>query len=487
MSLGNSSNLFAATTATVTAVANIPFNSNVPLGATSVMDLKVVTGPIVFSPTNPTSGYICIAELIADGINVPTYSGFEEHSSSALYLNTAGYTNLIQFFVIGSRKYYSISQPVNQTVTDVTAPVLTSAIVANATPTKLALLFNEALNTGFVPAASAFTVTGHTVSAVEVTGLYTNLTVDTFVFGEAARTVTYTKPATNGIRDAAGNQVASFNAVSVANNVGVVPTVPAAPTNVVATPGDARATTTFTPGSDGGSTITGYIATSTPGGFTGSGTSSPIAVTGLTNGTSYTFKVNAVNNVGNGPDSAASNSVTPIAAAADAPVRFASLINVTETGSTDPYTYTGNGTAFGTAMGGIATKSRVIGTDGYCSVVLGAATDTTHEIMLGLDNSATAVTYTALDYAIFAPNTGTYRVVVGGVSTAATVSVACALNDVMRLKITGTTLDAQVSKDSGTTWTTIYTWTGITDTSIKYHIQTAKVGIAIAGKIAGAV
>jgi len=69
---------------------------------------------------------------------------------------------------------------------------------------------------------------------------------------------------------------------------------------------------TFTaPVSNGGSVITGYTVTSSPGSFTGTGASSPITVTGLTNGTAYTFTVIATNANGNSVASSASNSVRP--------------------------------------------------------------------------------------------------------------------------------------------------------------------------------
>jgi len=89
-------------------------------------------------------------------------------------------------------------------------------------------------------------------------------------------------------------------------------TVPGAPTNVVAVGGNKEATITFTPPVDnGGSAITSYEVTSSPGGITASGAASPITVTGLTNGTSYTFTVTATNAIGTGPASSASNAVTP--------------------------------------------------------------------------------------------------------------------------------------------------------------------------------
>lgn len=91
------------------------------------------------------------------------------------------------------------------------------------------------------------------------------------------------------------------------------PTVPGAPTSVSANPGNAQATVSFTaPASTGGIAITSYTVTSSPGGFTASGASSPITVTGLTNGTTYTFTVVATNVVGSGPASSPSNSVVPV-------------------------------------------------------------------------------------------------------------------------------------------------------------------------------
>jgi len=95
--------------------------------------------------------------------------------------------------------------------------------------------------------------------------------------------------------------------------------VPNAPTIGTATGGNAQASVAFTaPANTGGSVITSYTVTSSPGGITGTGASSPIVVTGLANGTAYTFTVVATNIYGAGPSSAASNSVTPALAIGDA-------------------------------------------------------------------------------------------------------------------------------------------------------------------------
>ena len=88
--------------------------------------------------------------------------------------------------------------------------------------------------------------------------------------------------------------------------------VPGAPTAVSAVAGNTQAVVSFTaPADNGGSAITSYTVTSSPGNFTATGAASPITVTGLTNGTAYTFTVRAANGVGLGTASSPSNSITP--------------------------------------------------------------------------------------------------------------------------------------------------------------------------------
>lgn len=91
------------------------------------------------------------------------------------------------------------------------------------------------------------------------------------------------------------------------------PSTPGAPTIGTATAGSSScASVAFTAPACAGypATITGYRVISTPGCFTNTGASSPVVVSGLSSGTSYTFKAQATNAIGYGDLSAASNSIT---------------------------------------------------------------------------------------------------------------------------------------------------------------------------------
>jgi len=105
------------------------------------------------------------------------------------------------------------------------------------------------------------------------------------------------------------------------------PVAPGAPTIGTATAGDAQATVTWTaPTAKGSPTLTGYKVqafagtSTTPASTTAvtGATATSGTVAGLTNGTSYTFKVLATNGTQDSTPSAASNAVTPTAPATNA-------------------------------------------------------------------------------------------------------------------------------------------------------------------------
>ncbi len=102
-----------------------------------------------------------------------------------------------------------------------------------------------------------------------------------------------------------GNQSAKF--------ISVTASPPAAPTIISVVAGNQSVTINFTAPNDGGSAITGYSATGFPGGIIGTCNvpCTSITVTGLMNGTPYTFTLTATNAIGTGSASAASIPVTP--------------------------------------------------------------------------------------------------------------------------------------------------------------------------------
>lgn len=125
---------------------------------------------------------------------------------------------------------------------------------------------------------------------------------------------------------------------------GSSPDVPVPPTNLISTAGNGSATIAFTaPASNGGAAITGYTAACTAGNatFTGTATASPIAVTGLSNGTTYTCTVTATNSAGT---SSASASVAVTPTESTTPGAFTLTSSAAHDGGLLPAAYTCDGT-----------------------------------------------------------------------------------------------------------------------------------------------
>lgn len=193
---------------------------------------------------------------------------------------------------------------------------------------------------------------------------------------------------------------------------------------------------------------------------------------------STTYYAHYVHRDAAGNDSTVASSVsfiTPAAAGGGSgALRFAQLADMTETSATPPYAYSGAGGLTynaGKAQGG--TSILALAADGSVTFQIGNGQG---KPMLALKTASTPAAYTALPFLLFANTSGYEKM--GGAGTAGTTGVVPAAGDLMRLTRTGTSLVAAVSKDGGTTWTTIYTWA-----AVAAGVMYAQILVELAGTI----
>ena len=254
------------------AQATVSFTPPTFVGASPITSYKVTSSPDGITKTGVSS------PLVVTGLT-----------------NGTAYT----FTVVATNSYgNSIPSLPSAPVTPATVPGAPINIVAVAGNAQSTVSFTPPVNNGG-SVITSYTITSNP-GGITKTGVSSPLVVTGLTNGTS---YTFTVVATNAI----GNSLPS----AISNSV-TPTTVPDVPTNIVAEAGDAQAIVSFTPpANDGGSAITSYTVTSTPGNISQTSTASPITVTGLTNGTSYTFTVVATNAIGNSLPSAISNSVTP--------------------------------------------------------------------------------------------------------------------------------------------------------------------------------
>ncbi|WP_312237991.1 autotransporter domain-containing protein [Stenotrophomonas sp.] len=213
----------------------------------------------------------------------------------------------------------SVEKAFTITVTDDLAPSVSSiALSGSPAPTASSVAYLVTFSEAVVTPSSAdfiLTATGSAAGTVgTITGTGSNVLTVAVDNITGTGTLRLDLKAASGITDTVGNgNIAAYS--SGAAHTVAIPTAPGAPGIGTPTPGNGQVSVAFTaPASDGGSAITGYTVTASPGGFTATGAASPLLVSGLSNGTAYTFTVTATNASGTSAASAASAAVTPKAA-----------------------------------------------------------------------------------------------------------------------------------------------------------------------------
>ncbi len=198
----------------------------------------------------------------------------------------------------GNRSGVSAASAPSNSVTPVDVPGAPSDVFASAGDGDGFVVWTEPASTGGLPVTS-YTVTASPGGRSEIC-LSSPCVVDGLINGTSYR---FTVTASNAHGPSAS---------STPSNAVVPARAPDAPGVPSATPANAAAVVTFdAPASDGGSPVLLYTVRSNPGGLTSSCSTSPCTVTGLTNGTAYTFTVTATNTAGTSQASAASPVVTP--------------------------------------------------------------------------------------------------------------------------------------------------------------------------------
>jgi predicted RNA-binding protein with TRAM domain len=268
---------------------------------------------VTFTPPANTGGSTITAYTVIAADSTTPANGGQSANGSGSPITISGLTNGDSYtFTV---KAVNVNGPgLASAASNAVVPATVPGAPTAATATRGA----ESASVGFTAPAvtGGAAITSYTVTATDLThttnggqtgtGASTPVLVSGLTDGD---TYVFTVTATN--RVGTGPPSAPSNAV-------VPATLPGPPTNVVAIPGSGSAAVTFSaPASSGGSAVTSYTVTATDvtnaanGGQTASGSGSPITVTGLTNGDTYTFTVKATNAVGTGPASGSSAGVVP--------------------------------------------------------------------------------------------------------------------------------------------------------------------------------
>lgn len=460
-------------------VRSISFTSALPFTfqGESYMPQYNMSGPLAFTIAGgAVKGAYVIGQIVGDGANTPTWdASIKDSGGGTTYDVRSGYPNKFYVWYDGfdyQRQYGQVANaspvPTPATALAMTGP--TGGIVSQAS-TAFSIAANGTLS-GTVTWTAAESGTG-------AAGTFTPTS------GTTPGSFTYTPGSTGAKTISITNNGGLMNPTPITYTVTAAATAPGAPTIGTATAGDGTMTQAGTaPTNNGGAAITSYqlkvykVSDNTlVGTFTNA--TLPVTATGLTNGTAVYGKLAAINSVGTGAQSAASNNVTP--AAAFVYPRINSRFNIAESG-TGPYGYTGTGAgSFGSPSEGHGVLNMVFqsGVDGsFAFKQVNKPISLGDCLLIGLDATNTVTTYANLDFALGFYD-GSYKIWINSPDpTNGDNTVTEAAGDWLRVRRVGSTLYLEVSKNDQASYNIVSTRTGVSTGLLYGYMISSQAGQA---------
>jgi len=298
----------------------IPYQPYIPpVMPSSVIQLQMATVnvgvPMSFFTMSNCKGNQSVSQSQVF-ISTPSNIVAAPYNSSALITFTPN---------LGGAYYRVISSPGNVIATGLVSPILvtgltngifyTFTLTGNNTSSTSPSITSASILVNPIPAAPTNLIAAPSSGSASVSftpSLYTLVYTITSSPGGITTTGTSSPIMVMGLTNGTlytftmtATNASGTSPVSIPSSPVLVNPIPLAPTNIVATPSSGAASVSFTPSLYAIS----YTITSNPGGIIVTGSSSPMMVTGLTNGTSYTFTMTATNASGTSPISNPSPSV----------------------------------------------------------------------------------------------------------------------------------------------------------------------------------
>lgn len=459
--------------------SEVAFAQALPLTGNLRMARHFVSGPLTFTlGANPAAGAQLSLELVADGVNTPTFgTGLFKLEGSQDYSNTIGVVNIVALWCDGTRAYYAVGYSPAATESVPVTPVLPGApatFTAGAVGTTTQALNWTAPATGY-PAtytySIAYRVNGSgSFPSPQLTGL-TGLTT----------TVTGLSPSTAyDYQITATNTTGTGPAATLLNlSTSASLTVPGAVVGLAAgTPTSSTVALTWSVPSTGGGSITDYVVQYAAAGTSfaipttfadGTSATTGATVTGLAESTAYDFRVAAVNAAGTGAYATVLSVVTAAAGGGTTatPITVSASQNIVVEGG-EVYSATPDGTSH---FAHILVGGSLVG-DGWVEANRANATDSSGMVCLDPSNSSGLGTGSC----DFAGQCNASGVVLYGTNATTLTSTGYTLPDGagsrFRVRRVGTVVTLETTVNDGADWTVRHTYATPSSGTLYAHVYT---------------